>query len=181
MNLFGVRLFREINGTIVSPVKRIPWDNGILKAFCVDNSVIPRPHSDAVPAEKCNCGFYANWTVSGMLECANRDEGGFALYSSLPFAVGLVEAYGKVVVHEYGFRAEYMRIMGFLPVTAMVEETKGMIPEKLFGFPIAVLRRRLALVDDKISAMLCAKYADVPCLEMDFANKLLKKSESQNR
>lgn len=182
MSLYGVRLFFNLDNQIVSPIKRMVWDSSIQQAECIDYSVMPTKHHPAsAPAEGCSCGFYATWTVKAMLECANRDSGGFALSSGLEFAVGLVQAYGKVVTHEYGFRAEYMRIMGFMPVKAVVDGKTYQTDTKLFGFPILISDKKLKLINDVDFGIQCAKLINVECVFMEPAKLLLRQSERNNK
>ena len=49
------------------------------------------------PGENCTCGFYASYTMNGLM-------------SGPGYVVGVVEGYGRVILHERGFRAEKMVI-----------------------------------------------------------------------
>jgi hypothetical protein len=51
----------------------------------------------SAPGESCTCGFYASYTMGGLI-------------SGPGYVVGVVEGYGRVFLHETGFRAEKMAI-----------------------------------------------------------------------
>jgi hypothetical protein len=176
MSLYGVRLFHEVKGDILSPIKGIMWDDQIHKALCIDSTVFPVPHRATIPALDCSCGFYAHWTLHHLLNCANRDEGSFAVHSRLPFAIGLVEAFGKIVMHKDGFRSEYMRIVGFLPLITHVHESRFPSGERFLGFPIQIQTRRLELLDSEYMGTFCSELIGVQCVDLKTGNTLLDRS-----
>ncbi len=180
MSLYGIRLFQEFGNHVYSPLfTEIRWDNKIQHAECRNtffNIGKALPH--AAPSNLCVCGFYANWTLKDMLESANSSQANAILgYNFL--GIGLVEAFGKVILHERGFKSEYMRIIGFLRETAKTDGEKFLnTGRKLFGFPIITTAERTMYLDrDRDYGRRCANAIGVKLFDMDSAHYLLSTSE----
>jgi hypothetical protein len=54
-----------------------------------------------VPVEECACGFWAYW----------EDASAAVLSQSARQAVGIMEGWGKILIGDRGFRAQYARIV----------------------------------------------------------------------
>ena len=91
---------------LASPHRYAAWLPGLpLKAECKDESggrALANPHRKqpgvAPPLEGCTCGIYAYHEADGMVE---------ALTSRL--VGGAVLAWGRITIHQEGFRAEFAR------------------------------------------------------------------------
>ena len=76
----------------------------------------------AAPAEGCSCGFYALKSVADAFEMAERID---------RTVIGRVKLAGKVIEHEFGYRAQLARIDALIParghesLTAMVALRRG--------------------------------------------------------
>jgi hypothetical protein len=106
-SVFGVRTW-SWNGTTAHLLQGhtgFGWPNGVAQAEC--GSYWPfRGADDACSgiAPDCSCGFYAFWSpVDSEHELTTGQ------------VVGVIEAWGKVVMGTLGFRAEKARIVGVAP------------------------------------------------------------------
>ena len=86
------------------------WPENFMQATCMSPS---KRHShiydkatetfETTPAAHCSCGIYAFYDYDfAMKELANHE------------IIGVVQGWGKIQIHETGFRAEFMRILGFI-------------------------------------------------------------------
>jgi len=75
------------------------WRKGINRAEC--------KYCDSIPGFYCVCGFYAFKNLNYLNE-DNIFIGG--LRNMVPFIFGEVELFGKVVEHEFGYRAEKAKV-----------------------------------------------------------------------
>jgi hypothetical protein len=88
-----------LRAVINNPWKALPR----IKSFQA-SLTLRRFHSESAPSHNCRCGYYAGYTIEslrGAPGCSGLD---------LPL-VGVVEAAGKVVLADRGFRAEKMRVV----------------------------------------------------------------------
>jgi len=91
---------------LASPHRYVAWRPGLpLKAECQDESVAPalaHPHRKqpgvTPPIEGCTCGIYAYHEPGQMVEAITTRLVG-----------GAVVAWGRLTIHEEGFRAEFAR------------------------------------------------------------------------
>ena len=69
-----------------------------------------------VPGEECTCGFYSAKTLLALLEMVgfSRDTPG----KTAACMLGRVELSGKIVEHDFGYRAERARIAELIPFEA---------------------------------------------------------------
>jgi hypothetical protein len=91
--IVGYRAWRVRDGKLMGVHYPVPWQPGEpLSATCGSR----RDH--AAPGEGCTCGIHAT-----------RDEEGLRLnyLFGMPAVYGSVKLWGKVVVHERGYRAEF--------------------------------------------------------------------------
>lgn len=84
-----------------------------------------------VPDKMCSCGFYAYWE-----NAAGRDHSTMGYYDKL---VGIVEAYGKCLVGDQGFRSEKSRLVALvlpdLPEDRVVQDSwKARVGHKVRNF-----------------------------------------------
>lgn len=106
----------ERYGSIATIAVRSPlqdtviWDTNWKSAEC---KRYWHSHVDKAPFEECLCGLYCNHTVYSLLVSANKEKTNRILTGDR-YAIGLVECAGKIIIQELGYRAEYMRILGFL-------------------------------------------------------------------
>jgi hypothetical protein len=91
--LWGWRAFKLGAETVSSPQQRHSWKSHSQQAECYAGHVSP--------GDSCSCGFYVYATLEDLMD--NID-----LYGTKN--VGLVSAWGKIVLAEYGFRAQWVRL-----------------------------------------------------------------------
>jgi hypothetical protein len=89
----------------VSPVMGTPWDEPHLTADCTRHQVQGYPPAHSPIDEVCSCGTYAMNAWFTLI-----DAGG-CFTSPYDFAC-VLDPFGKVVVHEKGWRAEKARVLG---------------------------------------------------------------------
>jgi hypothetical protein len=99
------RSWRLAGGRLVSPFIPCRWEGRELHAVCYDaNRGLTRgvgwldePHDS--PDERCQCGIYAYHTP-----------GPRSWFGEAYWCEGIVSAWGRLVVHADGFRAEHARV-----------------------------------------------------------------------
>jgi hypothetical protein len=103
-------------------------------ASCQQHGTDPR---HLAPIEDCTCGFYAFNSIFPLLEW------GFAMEkverqqlgeSDRGFVLGRVQLAGKVIAHDYGYRAERARILELIPFRG----TEGSIRDLAARLGVAV-------------------------------------------
>lgn len=98
--IFGLRVFDvDFLGRIKSANQPHVWRPGWNTAVCHS----PYGHHSPVPARNCGCGIYAFSGVRGRRRWTDKD----ARHTIL----GIIEASGRVLIGERGFRAEKARIV----------------------------------------------------------------------
>lgn len=106
--LMGVREFAiGDDGYLRSPVVDVhPWlPDTVERAECHGNPASARYEREAhdVPGNNCKCGYYAFYSTEAQME-----HGGG--YPDIKPLRAVVSAWGDVITHDVGFRAEYMQI-----------------------------------------------------------------------
>jgi hypothetical protein len=98
----GVRAIVYFAGRFYSPVYgHCEWTRGKQSASCaIGCSLVPSDRHQG-------CGFHAHWEVDESKRFVEQIRG-------TADCLVLVECFGRVVVHEKGFRAEQARIVGVL-------------------------------------------------------------------
>jgi hypothetical protein len=99
------RSWRLAGGRLMSPFIPCRWDGRVMRATCFDaNRSLTRgvgwldePHDS--PHEACQCGIYAYHTP-----------GPRSWFGEAYWCEGVVSAWGRLVVHPDGFRAEHARV-----------------------------------------------------------------------
>ena len=99
------RSWRLAGGRLMSPFIPCQWNGPVMRATCFDaNRSLTRgvgwldePHDS--PHEACQCGIYAYHTP-----------GPRSWFGEAYWCEGVVSAWGRVVVHAEGFRAEHARV-----------------------------------------------------------------------
>jgi hypothetical protein len=76
------------------------------------NYVPPHP----APAEECWCGVYAFKTAARVRASLEAMKYEISRNFGFNSATGVVELAGKIIEHEYGYRAERARIVSILPI-----------------------------------------------------------------
>lgn len=66
--------------------------------------------SHSSPVEGCTCGLYA-WRKLIHLVSKDAPPGSIAYKFHGDYLPGVVKAWGRIIVHEFGFRAQYMQIV----------------------------------------------------------------------
>jgi hypothetical protein len=99
------RSWRLAGERLMSPFIPCRWQDRVMHAACFDaNRTLTRgvgwlcePH--ASPHEDCQCGIYAYYTP-----------GPRSWFGEAYWCEGVVSAWGRVIVHADGFRAEHARV-----------------------------------------------------------------------
>jgi hypothetical protein len=99
------RSWRLAGARLMSPFIPCRWEAGVMHATCFDaNRTLTRgvgwldePHES--PHEACQCGIYAYHTP-----------GPRSWFGEAYWCEGVVSAWGRLVVHPDGFRAEHARV-----------------------------------------------------------------------
>jgi hypothetical protein len=99
------RSWRLAGERLMSPFIPCRWEAGVMHALCFDaNRTLTRgvgwldePHDS--PHEACQCGIYAYHTP-----------GPRSWFGEAYWCEGVVSAWGRLVVHADGFRAEHARV-----------------------------------------------------------------------
>jgi hypothetical protein len=99
------RSWRLAGGRLMSPFIPCRWQGRVMHAMCFDaNRALTRgvgwldePHRS--PHEACQCGIYAYHTP-----------GPRSWFGEAYWCEGVVSAWGRLVVHADGFRAEHARV-----------------------------------------------------------------------
>lgn len=139
--IIGVRAWRvDKNGLLYSTTRNTErWMPKEVKEATCDRSesivyhtsarvgALPDPRRKAIthepPYSGCSCGLYAFYDRRSCKEHGDR----FSPDDS--YVTGLVSAWGKVILCEYGFRSQYMKL------EALVLEQETI---EVFGFPVCV-------------------------------------------
>jgi DNA-binding CsgD family transcriptional regulator len=79
------------------------------------------------PSEDCTCGLYAMPTLDRGLPWVGN--------GGVPTVMGRVELAGKVIEHEFGYRAEKARIAEFIPIEGAIRDVMRL--GNRLGIPIA--------------------------------------------
>ena len=112
-----------------------PWEgaeSGWVVASCAAGPVDP----EHVPGWSCTCGFYATKNLAqfykaiALVDLPPREDG-----VKLGWIFGRVELAGKIIEHDYGYRAQRARIAELNPVEG--DERNGSHLAALLGLPIA--------------------------------------------
>jgi len=117
------------------PLGPCQWESagsGWVVASCAAG---PKPEH-LTPGEDCRCGFYAMKTLEVLLEEAPIPPYllGIPIDAEEDTILGRVELAGKIVEHEFGYRAERARIAELLPFAGT--ESKVMAVAAGLGLPV---------------------------------------------
>lgn len=136
--LIGVRAIVYFAGRFYSPVYgHCEWTQGKQTASCAIGCV-------KVPSERHQgCGFHAHWQVEESKHFVEQIRG-------TADCLVLVECFGRVVVHEKGFRAQQARIVGVLDWDPRLT---------FFTYPLASAHSHPSV------ATTAARYFNVPMLD----------------
>ena len=93
-------------GRLRAPVTWRWWPRGVTSAQCL------RHRDHVAPAPGCGCGIYAFNEPSPLVE--EIDEGRL----SRPAAIGLVRGWGRVALHDLGWRAQYVQVLSLFVTAA---------------------------------------------------------------
>ena len=87
------------------------------------------------PEEDCTCGFYAMSTLPPVVSACGFRTTEIGPGDTSGVVLGRVELAGKIIEHEWGYRAERARIVEFIPLAGT--ERSVMILAARLGVPIA--------------------------------------------
>ncbi len=121
-------MWARMGGLLWADVILEPWPVGEeYRAKCDDNPE-HRP-----PAEGCNCGIYAWYTVESLVKEWYKPE-------DFRHVSGIVSARGDVQLHDRGWRAEYVRVEAILDDDVPDEDLP--IPKRTiadaYGIPMVI-------------------------------------------
>jgi hypothetical protein len=98
--IVGVRAFRVDDSGLLLPLQSEDcWYDGVNAAVCAPPTGDRRRHSDPVPADHCECGFYAYGSVTAAGRCRGAR-----------YVQAVISCWGGVVAGTQGVRAQYARI-----------------------------------------------------------------------
>lgn len=118
---YGLRYFNvDATGQLVGPVYRQTWTAGTNTATCMATGRSIRAVLSGEPnwahellSMDCSCGFYAYFDTSDNVDqrrfCKPDNEDGKGLT-----VTAVIKAWGRMVVGEYGFRAEKAEVVGLV-------------------------------------------------------------------
>lgn len=98
--IVGLRTFRvDESGLLLPLYSNLSWYDGTNTATCAPPTGDPGHTDHAVPADDCECGFYAYGSVAAAGHHRNSR-----------WVLAVVSCWGNVVAGTHGFRAEHARI-----------------------------------------------------------------------
>lgn len=113
----GYRAWRISDSRLVSMVTPLVWQPGeVQTARCLSETIVAPYLRDSwrtllpahsSPTSSCSCGFYGAYHLDEVLQ----SRFGRARHGR---CVGAIAAWGRVVLHREGFRAEHVRLLGLL-------------------------------------------------------------------
>lgn len=94
-----------IRSLMFNEIVKTPTIHSRCHASYVIKQMMGLPHENA-PQSECTCGLYAYYNETNIakekIEWENRSPISFWNYRTL----GVIDAFGKIILHQYGFRAE---------------------------------------------------------------------------
>jgi hypothetical protein len=127
------------------------WRPGVNQAACPTAArrqralhKVHRAYRHVAPMRDCSCGFYAGTDVAALRRIL-----GLPSNAQENVLCG-IQAWGKIVVHDWGFRAEYARII------ALSEQLPSRVLRGIDGRVISVQAKRG--IERQIAAYLADKY-----------------------
>lgn len=149
--LVGVRAIVYFAGRFYSPVYgHCEWTPGKQSASCA----IGCAH---VPSDRHQgCGFHAHWAVDESKRFVEQIRG-------TADCLVLVECFGRVAVHEKGFRAEQARIVGVLDWDPRFT---------FFSYPLGATQRQPSVPNT------ASKYFEVPLLDEASATHVIQSQKA---
>lgn len=95
------------------------WGPGWNEAGCARNSPYNSNHTGGdIPARNCGCGFYGTYRYESQFHWPQYTSG----EATIHVIAGVIEAKGRVTLHQSGFRAEKARVKALFPVAGLYEE-----------------------------------------------------------
>ena len=136
MPVVGYRSWRIVNGRLLSPFIPCRWEGRELHAECYDaNRGLVRgegwlkgPHASPHPA--CRCGIYAH-----------HRPGLRTYHGELSACEGVVTAWGRLVVHGDGWRAQHARVEALAHPTGSAARLGGVVQEIAEQLGVPLVRR----------------------------------------
>lgn len=103
-NFYGWRFFKIREGHLGAVMQTDIYKPG-QKAVCGGYNGFNFAHRSgeghAAPLKSCSCGYYAHHTLENLLTISGN-------YRGSGMVLGLVQASGRIIEHDTGFRAEYL-------------------------------------------------------------------------
>jgi hypothetical protein len=114
------------------PLAKSDWDGGASGWVCASCDL----YGHVAPDEDCTCGFYAVKLLSQLVAPVppGTSESGVNQGVESGIVLGRVELAGKIIEHDYGYRAERARIAELIPIRG-TERTVMRLGARL-GLPI---------------------------------------------
>lgn len=150
--LVGVRAIVYFAGRFYSPVYgHCEWTQGKQTAGCAIGCT-------TVPSERHQgCGFHAHWAVDESKRFVEQIRG-------TADCLVLVECFGRVAVHEKGFRAEQARIVGVLDWDPRFT---------FFSYPLSTAHSQPSV------PATASSYFDVPLLDEQAATQVIQSQKAR--
>jgi hypothetical protein len=106
-----------------------PW--GVGTGWVTASCAMKDDPRHVTPSEDCSCGIYAVPTISALFAQGFPVENG----DGTGFVMGRVELAGRIVEHEFGYRAEKARIAELVPLEGCTRDVRRLASR--LGLPIA--------------------------------------------
>ena len=116
------------------------WEAGRNQAACLLAELVPDQRRHVAPGTECSCGLYAVHNVDQLTGFRNLDSDGFVLLG--------VAGSGIVRVHEYGWRAQFARIVAFSVELPEIPPIETLTPRER-----RVLQLRFGLIDGRVRTL----------------------------
>jgi len=128
-----------------------------LVALCLSYS-LPIHSFMSVPNEDCKCGIYGSTYYNLLLTNYIADiethrvpvqvmSGKLNAYEQITYACFIIEATGKIIEHEFGFRAEYAKVIGVVDIFNWGRPIEKLLSEE-FKIPLIAHNEVQALITE---------------------------------
>jgi hypothetical protein len=112
--MLGVKamIWHPCGGFPFSPDAGVGWHCASARATCLAD-MLPdgQPSHHTAPDEDCNCGIHALYGMGFLMEYLSLPDVAFYGRCRSRLFTAILEAFGKVIEHEYGWRAEAATIV----------------------------------------------------------------------
>jgi len=121
----------------VSPLQGTPWTSNRMTGTCTPEGPEGKDaYLHTAPDPDCNCGIHALRAFFWLSEYTGNE----IPYLTNDLFTCLLEASGKIILHDYGWRSEIVTVLGVGPSPGLFPiEQPGMMATKYFGVPFYTL------------------------------------------